>query len=321
MRDYGIDSVALQRFVVGIAPTSRGVNRDAINRVLDNVRSAAEKTRRGFFIMYDIAQTDPENWATWLAADWRRLVAEGLTKSPMYQHHRGHPVLAIAGIGATNRPGTPEQARGLLQELRAVGAKYSGLTLLGTVPTAWRTLDHDSKREPEWARVYRSFDILSPWTVGRYSEEASFQRFLNQWLVPDMAEARQAGIEYMPVIFPGFSWHNLYHSERHEERPVNQIPRRCGSFLWMQAAAFVRSGATMLYGAMFDEVDEGTALFKLAANPADLPSEPELLALNEAECNLPSDWYLRLCGEIGKLLKGQITPRAEMPLVPPGSKN
>jgi hypothetical protein len=58
----------------------------------------------------------------------------------------------------------------------------------------------------------------------------------------------------------------------------------------------------MLYGAMFDEVDEGTAMFKVAASPRDAPSDVPLVTLDEDGEHLPSDWYLRLAREAQKAL-------------------
>ena len=58
------------------------------------------------------------------------------------------------------------------------------------------------------------------------------------------------------------------------ETPVNltgeqldSIPRSKGSFLWSQIVATKRAGCDMLYVAMFDEVDEGTAIFKCTNTP------------------------------------------------------
>ncbi len=97
----------------------------------------------------------------------------------------------------------------------------------------------------------------------------------------------------MPVIFPGFSWHNL--SPR---SPENQIPRLKGEFLWRQAANARAAGARMLKIAMFDEVNEGTAMFKAAPRRVDAPDQGYWLTLDADSGSLPSDWYLRLAGTI-----------------------
>jgi hypothetical protein len=315
MRQYGIDSVALERFVVDIDPVRPVAGPVAVDRVLANVRAAAERTGRGFFVMYDIAGADPARWADDLADDWRRLVAGGLTASPAYQRHKGRPVLAVAGVGSSDRPGTAEEMLALLQRLRHETA--GGVTLLGSTATGWRTLDADSKRDPAWARAYRAFDVLSPWMVGRYRDADSFARVRAQRLLPDMAEARRLGIDYMPVIFPGFSASNLYRVTGKGPKPLNGIPRLCGRFLWLQATADVADGARMLYGAMFDEVDEGTALFKLVPEARNLPAPPPTVALDDAGCHVASDWYLKLSGRVGELLQGRIAPTDAMPPPPP----
>ena len=74
--------------------------------------------------------------------------------------------------------------------------------------------------------------------------------------------ARRWAWDYLPVVFPGFSWHNM-HVARGESAPLNQIPRLKGEFLWSQAVADYQAGAKMLYVAMFDEIDEGTAIFQM----------------------------------------------------------
>jgi hypothetical protein len=105
------------------------------------------------------------------------------------------------------------------------------------------------------------------------------------------------------VIFPGFSWHNL--QKRHgREASLNQIPRRGGEFLWAQAAAVRRSGAGMVYVAMFDEVDEATAIFKVSNDP---PVGDSPFLTYEG---LPADHYLWLTGQIGRLMRGEIEPAA-----------
>ena len=61
----------------------------------------------------------------------------------------------------------------------------------------------------------------------------------------------------------------------------------------------------MLYGAMFDEVDEGTAMFKIARRRSDAPAGVPLVTLDVDGERLPSDWYLRLAREAQKALRKQ----------------
>ena len=166
------------------------------------------------------------------------------------------------------------------------------MTLLDGVPAGWRTLTRDSQEDAAWASVYRSFDVISPWTVGRFRDENGVDRFYREQVLPDLTEARAAGIDYMPVVFPGFSWRNM-----NRDTAINQIPRRGGRFFWRQVEQALGAGSTMLYGAMFDEVDEGTALFKLATTAEAVPADASIVTLDADGEALPSDWYLQLSRE------------------------
>ena len=73
------------------------------------------------------------------------------------------------------------------------------------MPTNWRTLCGDSKADAAWDKVYRSYDVLSPFSVGRFSDDAGADAFVKNNVLPDLAEAKRYGIRYVPVIFPGFS--------------------------------------------------------------------------------------------------------------------
>ena len=90
-------------------------------------------------------------------------------------------------------------------------------------------------------------------------------------------------MEYMPVVFPGFSWHNQH------DGPLDEIPRLKGRFLWRQCCERGGPAATMLNVAMFDELDEGTAIFKCTNN---VPTSEHLKLLTYE--GLPSDYYLKL---------------------------
>ena len=297
LREYDLAGVFLQRFTVRLDdPAVRGF-RDAVAR---HVRAAAESHGRVFAIMYDISGQPRETVVDAMKRDWVRLVDTlRLTDSDRYLRHQGRPVLAIWGFGFTDRSATPAQAEELIDFFKNNPDPRYRVTLLGGVPSRWRTLTRDAQQDPEWARVYRSFDVLSPWTVGRFRDAHGIDRFYEDEVSKDLAETRRLGIEYMPVVYPGFSWHNM-----NPAAPFNPIPRRGGRFFWRQVQRAVRAHTTMLYAAMFDEVDEGTAMFKLAESRRDAPIERPIVTMDADGQQLPSDWYLRLAREAQRRLAG-----------------
>jgi hypothetical protein len=64
----------------------------------------------------------------------------------------------------------------------------------------------------------------------------------------------------------------------------------------------------MLYVAMFDEVDEGTAIFKCTNQP---PAGDGVQFLTYE--GLPGDHYLRLTGLAGKVIRGEIATSDDPP--------
>ena len=81
--------------------------------------------------------------------------------------------------------------------------------------------------------------------------------------------------------------------------------------MWDQAYKYpANPNITSIWIAQFDEVDEGTAIFKVIAKAEDLPlPQNGWLALDDVR-ELPSDWYLRLAGEAQRMLGGEraLTP-------------
>lgn len=300
MEEAGIDGILLQRFI-GEAQNPRFF--EFRNAVTKNVIAGAEKHGRVFALEYDMAAKE----ADLIKKDWMFLVDEiGITSSPRYLRHKGKPLLGLWGIGFTHREGTPEQAMELLDWFQKKAPEKYRATILGGVPTHWREGKGDSQPGMEWAKVYRSIDVISPWSVGRYHNEERADNYREQFLIPDLAETNRYGIEYMPVVFPGFSWKNLHDGE------FNQIPRNGGRFYWRQVENIASTGAMMLKTAMFDEVDEGTAMFKTVARKQDSPEG--FLTLDEDGETLPNDWYLRLSGEASKLLRKEIPVTGEIPI-------
>ena len=72
----------------------------------------------------------------------------------------------------------------------------------------------------------------------------------------------------------------------------------------------------MLYTAMFDEVDEGTAMYKMAATTNELPAGATMVPLDVDGIALPSDWYLQVGGEAARMLRGEIPLQSTLPISP-----
>ena len=310
MEQYGIEGVALQRFLAEIQDPRFFAFR---NQVARNVRLGAEIHGRVFYIEYDVSGVEPALLLSQIKKDWEFLVGNlDLTASPQYLHENGLPVVEVWGMGVEGSSNaSAAQAQAVIDYFHKDADPQFRAVVVGGVGSYWRTGTRDGKEGADWATVYRSFDVINPWSVGRYGRNSEADTYRAEVIKPDLRETQKLGLGYMPVIFPGFSWKNLYRGA-----PSNEIPRQCGKFYWHQAYNAVTAGASMIFVAMFDEVDEGTAMFKLAATPAEVPADSNLIPLNVDGCDLPSDWYLRLGGETGKMLRGEIKVTDTIPINP-----
>ena len=313
MAEHNIDGVAVQRFIGVIDDRpDNPQGKERSDHMIQNVRAAAESTHRVFFITYDVSGAPPATVISDIRSDWQHLTRDlTITSSPAYLRVHGKPVLELWGFGFADRPGSPADVAQLIGDLKAGRSDLEAAALIGGVPTNWRTLGGDSQEEAQWANIYRSYDVISPWSVGRFGDDRGADVFLRDHVIPDLAETRRLGLGYLPVIFPGFSWSNLQ-SRRGQQKiaVLNEIPRRCGNLLWHQISNLLGSGVNMLYGAMFDEMDEGTAMLPTVTRSDRLPEGSKLLYLNQDGCSLPADWYLRVAGAAsGFMRRSQAPPR------------
>ncbi|MCM8533824.1 MAG: glycoside hydrolase family 71/99-like protein [Lentisphaeraceae bacterium] len=306
MKDYGIDGVFLQRFGVSIRSQKGLHNR---NKVTKNVQSGANKFGRVWANMYDLSGLKKGQIKSIVMNDWKMLVDDmKILEDKSYLHHKGKPVISIWGIGfGDDRNYTIEECEELVDWLKN-DPKYGGLTIMIGIPTYWRELTRDSTKSPLLHKIIQKADIVSPWSVGRYGSgkhgQKNMDKYIQQVAKKDLTWTKERSIDFLPVIFPGFSWQNMKKT-RGEDVKLNQIPRDGGSFLWKQASGHIKNGVNMVYVAMFDEIDEGTAIFKCTNNPP--IGKSNFLTYD----GLPSDHYLWLTGQIKKMLNGKIP--SEMP--------
>jgi hypothetical protein len=301
MREHGIDGVFVQRFINSLQrPTSLAHN----NTVLEHCRAGARRHGRTYALMYDLSSLAPGQ-ADRLIDDWRKLLRDTqLTRDPAYLRHRGKPLLALWGCGFKD----DDKPRPALEDWRKIltflkqDPEAGGLAIMLGVPSFWREQRRDAIIDPALHEIMRMADVISPWTPGRYRTPVAAAQHATETWQPDLVWCRERGIDFLPVAFPGFSWHNM------KGDPLDAIPRLQGRFFWSQIAAAKRAGAEMLYVAMFDEVDEGTAIFKCTNEP---PTGPGVTFLTYE--GLPSDHYLRLTGLAGKVIRGEVAATDEPP--------
>ncbi len=309
MQEYGVDGVFMQRFYSAARPRARhGHATDVLNHAFE----AASKYERAVAVMYDLSglRKSGEDCSI-LIEDWKYLVDSlKLTNQKgtnTYLFHKDKPLVAIWGVGFPDRP----------YDIRNIGLErfidflkndpeYGGCSIMMGVPTFWRELNADCIHDPYLHELIKQADIVLPWMVQRFSPllHNDMDRY-RDLILDDIAWCKTYNIGYVPCVYPGFSWHNLsVHEFPDDIKPSGSIPRQGGRFYWQQMSTAIRSGAEMIYVAMFDEVNEGTAIFKVTDNPP-VSKVAEFVGMD----GKPSDHYLWLTGEAAKML------RKEKPLV------
>ncbi len=288
MRQYGIDGVFVQRFLVNL-------RRPSFDSVLEHVRTSAKDTGRVYGICYDLSGYPAHRIFERLTDDWKQLVDQRkLTADDRYIHHDGRPVVFLWGLYPDRFDA--EVAHRLIDFFQVDGP-YAA-TVIGGCPWTWRR-----EGDKRWAEAFGKLDILSPWNHGNVVERRGKKIANTQVWNDDLEVTQKAGQAYLPVVYPGFAWTNL-------KGPLSEhatIERRGGEFFWEQCVAAAKLQTGMVYVAMFDEVDEATAIFKVTNHP---PPQAHFQTYE----GLPSDWYLRLTGEATKMIRGEIPITDQIPI-------
>ena len=277
MQANGIDTIALQRF----DPNGReGPTRNAITAKLN---TAAQSSGRKFYIMYDASGWT--NMKTEMPADWTNVMSQ-YASSSAYAHQNGKPVVGIWGFGFNdaNHPWSAADCLSVIQWFQS-----QGCYVMGGVPTYWRTGVNDSRAG--YLNTYSAFNMISPWMVGRIGTVTDSNNFYTNVNVGDQAYCNSNNIDYQPCVLPG-------------DLSANQ--RAHGDFMWEQFYNMVRVGAQGIYISMFDEFGEGNQIVNTAPTQAYVPSNSGLNSLDQDGTACSADYYLRLTGDGGKMLKGQI---------------
>ncbi len=276
VRDYNLDGVFLQRFISN-ADSEKGM--DHKDSVTTHIMEGCEKYGRVFAIMYDGVANRVED----MKADWMHLVDDiGVTNSDRYLHHRGLPLVSLWGYSVRSEA-TPDQLQEMIDFFtNPPDPKYKASIKLGVF--------YNFYAQSAFQEAFKQVDVISPWFSGNTDYDRG-----QKW-------GDDNNVDYIPVVHPGFSWHNLKYPEPSATK--NRTPREGGQFIWDEVNDVVPVNVKSIYIAMFDEIDEGTAMFKLAENDSMIPREGYWLPLDEDGYDLPSDWYLRTASLATQVVRG-----------------
>lgn len=313
MKEYGIDGVFMQRFF----DYARGRGEQSLpDIILKNAFDAASKYDRAIAIMYDLSglRHKKEDCSV-IIEDWKYLVDKlnvtNQNGNKTYLLHNKKPVVAIWGLGFTDRPyKVNEIGIEKLIDFLQNDPVYGGCAVMLGVPTAWRDLNFDCTNDPYLHTIIKKADLLLPWTVQRYTPllHNDMNRYHDETKA-DIQWCKKNKIDYVPCVTPGFSWHNLSTIQFPDDiKPSGSIPRQGGKFFWDQMYNAMKAGGEMIYVAMFDEIDEGTAIFKCTDTPP-VTKISQFIGMD----GKPSDHYLWLTGKATQMLQKEIPLTKKMP--------
>lgn len=315
MQEYGVDGVFMQRFFnVARRHDDPTKSQDVILR---NAFEAAEKYDRAIAVMYDLSglKAKGEDCSA-VIEDWKRLVDDMKVTSrgekQNYLYHNGKPLVTIWGLGFPDRS----------YNIRNIGVnrlidflkndpEYGGCAVMLGVPTYFRDLNKDCLPDPYLHELICSADIVLPWMVQRFTPllHQDDLRYRDH-VMEDIAWCKENKVDYVPIVYPGFSWENLSKGrpELARHTAYGAIPRLGGKFYWDLIYGAITAGAEMLYVGMYDEVDEGTAIIKITDTP---PNSDDVHFVGND--GVEPDHYLFLTGEAAKMLRREKPLSRTMP--------
>lgn len=329
MKQYGIDGAIIQRF----KSATEAADREPAIKVIENCVKASIKYGVAIMLEYDFSGLGENDDMQRLAADWNELNERfgfsDPSRCPTYVWQDGKPLVGFYGIGMSKYDTTegyekktdkPEQYLELFDSMVGRDGKKGNVSIFAGTGYFWRTGkgdgSNDGKKFEDWEPIYKRCSVISPWAVGRYSNIKGAEDRARNVALPDSKWCKENKVLYAPVSFPGFSWRNMHVTydrnnpdaapEVSATDPYDPCPRLGGQFLWYQFSNYIEFGiADALFVAMFDEVDEGTAVFKCTnnkntpLNSTELYPEGKFLGYDD---NMDTGYYMFLCGEAHKWL-------------------
>ena len=141
----------MQRFVVSLPSL-------ALDRVLTNVRLAANETGRVYYVEYDMSGMTEADIVPTMTADWQYLVDTlKITADSRYLHHGGLPVVAIFGFYPSRFSSTTANA---ILDIFGTAGPYQAF-VEGAGDWTWRT-----SWASDWLTMLYRMGAWQPWNTG-----------------------------------------------------------------------------------------------------------------------------------------------------------
>lgn len=253
MRENDIDGAFMQRFVNDHFYAISG----RPERVLSNIRAAANREGRIWAIEYDVSGYQDARLLDTMKKDWKWLVDEfRLLDDPNYAREGEKPVVFIWGLPFPNRHYQPSTANAVVDFFKN-DPVYGGNYVIGGIPGNWREMD------AVWKDHFKQYHCVLSWMSPRYAE--------------DLADFKKMGLSYYAHVMPGFSWANLKHLPT-GDLTVEHTARKRGQFYWDQLSRSAQAGCDRMFVGMFDEYDEATAIMPMSDDTPPTPSRPGVAA-------------------------------------------
>lgn len=337
MKQYGIDGAIVQRFKSAVEATANGDTHSV--KVFENCLKAAKENGVAVMLEYDMSglrSTESDAVLKMISDDWNKLNATyHLTdpkECPQYVWEKGKPLVGFYAIGMNRQDkdaegngienyATPAQYEKIFAGMEGRDNQLGEVSILAGTGYYWLLNKKDSPANnsdaqffEDWEEFYKKLAVIAPWAVGRYSSKAGFANHEAQ-VKQEAQWCEENGVVYAPVSFPGFSWRNLQTSWNREgteytldaSNRYDACPRLRGKFLWYQMGNYKQWGANALFIAMFDEVDEGTAIYKCAHkdrtpwNYNEYNPQGKFLSYED---DIDTGYYMYLVGQAAKWMKG-----------------
>ena len=289
MEAWNIDGVASQRFLVSLPNTP-------LDRILSNIRVAANETGRVYYVEYDMSGMTEADIVPAMTADWQYLVDTlKITSDTRYLHQNGLPVIGIFGFYPSRFSSTTANS---ILDIFGTAGPYQAF-VQGAGDWTWRTT-----WAADWVTMLYRMGAWQPWNAGNETGTNPDYAQTGYWSA-DQTQLQAQHVMYTPELYPGTSSVN-----RDGTAPGTGLPRLKGQVIWDQFQQATTLGAVSTFLGMFDEVSEGTQIVKVTNSP---PTQPAYTITYEG---MPSDAYLCFTSQGSQMLKGKIPSTTPLPNCP-----